>query len=337
VLTTYYRERMHQLWQLYNYLEENLRGTYTERVLAQFFELFFQLWYFVLIGAIISTLVWCYLPKAWLRSVLERRAASSIAIASLLGLVSPLCTFAAIPIVGRLIALRMPAAPLIAFMVASPLMNPALFFYTTGIINLEMAVARTLTALSIGLLSGAAVRFAQERGHLRFDALTLERVPTELSTAMWAPGQTPNFTTTLRRFREDLLFIGRFFTFGIAIAALVQALISEDFVRFMVGGDSAWAVPTALALGIPLYACGGGTLPVVETMMRMGMTTGAALAFFISGPATKFSTLSMLTAVFGKRLLGLYLIVMLGSALLWGYTYPFTSRYLETKIEWSAR
>jgi uncharacterized membrane protein YraQ (UPF0718 family) len=53
---------------------------------------------------------------------------------------------------------------------------------------------------------------------------------------------------------------------------LVQALISEDFVRFMVGGDSAWAVPTALALGIPLYACGGGTLPVVETMMRMGMT-----------------------------------------------------------------
>ncbi|MGY8827067.1 MAG: hypothetical protein ACKVJG_24645 [Candidatus Latescibacterota bacterium] len=45
----------------------------------------------------------------------------------------------------------------------------------------------------------------------------------------------------------------------------------------------------------------------------------------------------MLTAVFGKRLLGLYLIVMLGSALLWGYTYPFTSSYLETKIEWSAR
>jgi hypothetical protein len=68
-----------------------------------------------------------------------------------------------------------------------------------------------------------------------------------------------------------------------------------------------------------------------------GHDTGAALAFFISGPATKFSTLSMLTAVFGKRLLGLYLIVMLGSALLWGYTYPFTSSYLETKIEWSAR
>ncbi len=326
---------MHQLWQLYNSLEESLRGTYTERVLALFFELLVQLWYFALIGALISTLVWRYLPRAWLRRALERRAASSIAIASLLGLLSPLCTFAAIPIVGRLIALRMPAAPLIAFMMASPLMNPALFFYTAGIINLEMAIARTITALCTGLLAGAAVRFAQERGYLRFDALALEHIPSELSHAMWAPGEEPNRAATLRRFRADLFFIGRFFTLGIAIAALVQAFISEDLVRRMVGDDSAWAVPAALALGIPLYACGGGTLPVVETMMRMGMTTGAALAFFVSGPATKFSTLSMLGAVFGKRLLGLYLVIMLGSALLWGYAYPFSNRYLETKIEWS--
>ena len=335
MLKTHYRELMHQLWQFYNYVEEGLRGTYTERVLALFFELLAQFWYFVFVGALISTLVWRYLPRAWLRRQLERRAASSIAIASLLGLLSPLCTFAAIPIVGRLIALQMPAAPLIAFMMASPLMNPALFFYTAGIINMEMAIARTVAALSIGLFAGGAVRFAQARGYLQFDALALERVPSELSQAMWAPGEEPSRAATLRRFREDLLFISRFFALGIAIAALVQAFISEDLVRRMVGDDSTWAVPAALVLGIPLYACGGGTLPVVETMMRMGMTTGATLAFFVSGPATKFSTLSMLGAVFGKRMLGLYLVIMLGSALFWGYAYPFSNRYLETKIEWS--
>ena len=81
---------------------------------------------------------------------------------------------------------------------------------------------------------------------------------------------------------------------------------------------------TSVALGVPLYACGGGSIPVIDSMMQMGMTRGAALAFFISGPATKFSTLSVFGTVFGSRLLGLYLAVMLVGALIWGWVYPFS-------------
>ena len=40
-----------------------------------------------------------------------------------------------------------PAAPLVAFVVASPLMNPALFVYTAGTISMEMAVARVWSRL----------------------------------------------------------------------------------------------------------------------------------------------------------------------------------------------
>ncbi len=63
----------------------------------------------------------------------------------------------------------------------------------------------------------------------------------------------------------------------------------------------------------------------------MGMTSGAALAFFIAGPATKISTLTMLAAVFERRLVLLYLLVMLGGALAWGYGYPFSSAQLEVQ------
>ena len=97
------------------------------------------------------------------------------------------------------------------------------------------------------------------------------------------------------------------------------------------GPGSVWAVPLAAALGVPLYACGGGSIPIVESMMQMGMSPGAALAFFIAGPATKFSTLSMLGAVWGRRILLFYLGLMLAGPLFWGYAYPFDGDYLQAR------
>ena len=121
----------------------------------------------------------------------------------------------------------------------------------------------------------------------------------------------------------DLAFISKWFSVGILIASLAGALLSPEMVRAVLGAGSRWSVPAAVALGVPLYACGGGALPIVETMVQMGMTPGAALAFFIAGPATKFHTLSTLGAVFGRRMLLWYLVVMIVGALLWGHLYPF--------------
>ena len=333
MLEAFYTSILHQFWRLVSRVEVALEGTYTGQILADFWDLATQLWYFVAIGALISTLVWRFLPKTWIRRELEKRANGSIVLSSLLGLVSPMCTFAAIPVVGTLIGMGLPAAPLVAFMVASPLMNPSLFVYTAGVISTEMAVARLLTALVMGLAAGFATRLATARGVLRFDALCMDKVPQGLYPAVaggvdLAAGE--QLRLFLRRFLQDFAFIARYFALGIFIAALVKAFLTEDLVLWMVGAGSAWAVPAAVCLGVPLYACGGGSLPVVESMMRLGMTSGAALAFFIAGPATKFSTLSMLGAVFGRRLLSLYLVIMLCGALLWGYVYPFESEYLQT-------
>ena len=88
-----------------------------------------------------------------------------------------MCTFAAIPVVGSLITMGVPAAPLIAFMAASPLMNPALFMYTAGIIGLEMAMARLLTALAVGVSAGYAAHYAIGRGLLDFPNIRLGKVP----------------------------------------------------------------------------------------------------------------------------------------------------------------
>ena len=329
-LQTLYHNLTHPLWQAASIAEHYLRHTYTLRVLANFWDLAAQLWYFVVLGALFSTLAWRYLPKTRIRRTLQQRANGSIVAATLLALISPLCTFAAIPVAGRLINMGVPAAPLVAFVVASPLMNPSLFAYTAGAIGMEMAVARLVTAASVGLLAGFAAQSAL-RHRLTFAVRTA--IPPAEAGGRSTIGRPPAFKAGLlaQRFRTDLLFIAKFFGLGIFIAALVKTFLSQELVLALVGPGSVWAVPVAVALGVPLYACGGGSIPIVESMMQMGMSPGAALGFFIAGPATKFSTLTMLGAVWGRRILLFYLGLMLVGALFWGFLYPFDSENIEAK------
>ena len=70
----------------------------------------------------------------------------------------------------------------------------------------------------------------------------------------------------------------------------------------------------AVAIGAPLYACGGGTIPLLMQWLASGMSMGSASAFMITGPATKITNLGALKIVLGMRRFALYLaFVMLFS------------------------
>ncbi len=57
----------------------------------------------------------------------------------------------------------------------------------------------------------------------------------------------------------------------------------------------------AATLGVPLYACGGGTIPLLQQWLLSGMSMGSASAFMLTGPATKITNLGALKIVLGVR------------------------------------
>lgn len=82
------------------------------------------------------------------------------------------------------------------------------------------------------------------------------------------------------------------------------------------GGSEAWGVLMASTIGVPLYACGGGTIPLIQGWLAEGMSLGSAAAFMITGPATKITNLGALKIVLGfRRFLEYILFVMLFSFL----------------------
>ena len=79
------------------------------------------------------------------------------------------------------------------------------------------------------------------------------------------------------------------------------------------GGNEAWGVLMAATVGVPLYVCGGGTIPILQSWLNSGMSLGSATAFMITGPATKITNLGALKTVLGIKKFILY----------WGFVVVF--------------
>ena len=171
-----------------DWCRDELAGTRTGAVGIQFFEMAAELWYWLIVGALLSALASHYLPRTRLGDLLSRHRAGSVVGASLLGLLSPLCTFAAIPVVSRVLRSGVPAPPLMAFLFASPLMNPALFAYTYAVLGLEMAMVRTAAGLSIGLAAGLGTHLLLARGMLAADLLPRAPISSRRGKAYNQPG-----------------------------------------------------------------------------------------------------------------------------------------------------
>ena len=99
---------------------------------------------------------------------------------------------------------------------------------------------------------------------------------------------------------------------------MFQRYVPQDLMVKVFGGNEAWGVLMAATIGVPLYACGGGTIPLLQDWLIDGMSLGSAAAFMLTGPATKITNLGALKIVLGLRRFLLYLAFIMLFSLLSG-------------------
>ena len=98
-----------------------------------------------------------------------------------------------------------------------------------------------------------------------------------------------------------------YWVLGILLSALFQRYVPQDLMTELFGGNEAFGVLMAATIGVPLHACGGGTIPLLQSWLLDGMSMGSAGAFMITGPSTKITNLGALKIVLGLRHFLLYL------------------------------
>jgi len=300
-----------------------LEGSYTHRVLLTVVDLFGQLWYFFVAGILITAVISLFWSRESVAAFFRRSSGVSIIGAVIVGIVSPMPTYVAIPLVVALFRIGIPIPVLFAFLVSSPLMNPVLFFLTAGAFGYEMALARVTGALVLGVTAGLVTYALAARGKLgRFLCAD--------TTGFFTVGFADHHShKALKAYALDFghqvyhlsRWAGKYFLLGILVAALAKNLIPLGWIVKSLGANRTLSVLMAVAAGVPLYACGGGTIPVMKALQDLGLDKGAVLAFFISGPATKLSTIVALKAVVTKKVFFLYLAITLLGATVFGLLY----------------
>ncbi len=104
---------------------------------------------------------------------------------------------------------------------------------------------------------------------------------------------------------------GLWFLLGIFLSAVFQRYVPADFVARLFGRNEGFGVLMAATVGVPLYVCGGGTIPLLLDWLADGMSAGSAAAFMITGPATKITNLGALKIAIGMRHFALYILFVM--------------------------
>ncbi len=230
--------------------------------------------------------------------------------ASLLGVASPLCMYGTIPIAASFSRHGMRQDWLGAFMMSSVLLNPQLILYSTAL-GPEALAIRVLSGTLCGVVAGVLLwLFWRDRPFFDFEG--------------FAPGPShdtcPNLLLRfLFNLGRNIRATGPWFLLGVLLSALFQRYVPADRFAALFGeANEGFGVLMAATIGVPLYACGGGTIPLIREWLAMGMSLGSASAFMITGPATKITNLGALKIVLGLKHFVLYLAFVMGFSLLTG-------------------
>ncbi|MEM7021048.1 MAG: permease [Pseudomonadota bacterium] len=215
-----------------------------------------------------------------------------ITAAALFGALSPFCSCGVIPLIAALLAMGMPLPAVMAFWIASPVMDPEMFILTAAALGLQLAVAKTLAAIGIGLLGGLATWAIQHRGGF-VDPLregvgtcggSAVRNPKPVRWAFWQePSRRSVFNAEALR---NGIFLGKWLTLAFLLESLMLRYLPAEAVSTWLGSDQSLAIPSAALIGVPAYLNGYAAIPTTGALLELGMTPGAALAFMVAGAVT---------------------------------------------------
>jgi hypothetical protein len=122
----------------------------------------------------------------------------------------------------------------------------------------------------------------------------------------------------LKNIGRNIKATGLYFLIGILLSALFQRYVPSEAFASLFVNNKGFGLLMAATIGVPLYACGGGTIPLLQQWLASGMSMGSATAFMITGPATQITNLGALKIVLGIKSFVMYLIFVMAFALVSG-------------------
>jgi uncharacterized membrane protein YraQ (UPF0718 family) len=276
---------------------------------------------FLLLSVIIFvvSIIRSYFPPERTRQILShKKQFIGNIFAALLGVVTPFCSCSAVPLFIGFVEVGIPLGITISFLIASPMVNEIAVVLLWGLFGWKVTLIYIGTGLFIAITGGYII------GKLKLEKW-VESYVYQIHTS---PGQEMINKTFNERIQyakmntKDILKrIWLFIIIAIGIGGFIHGYVPENFLAQYAGPQNPFAVPVAVALGVPLYASAAGVIPIVYALVEKGLSIGTVLAFMMAVTALSLPEMIILRKVLKLPLLGVFVGILTVAIITVGYLF----------------
>ena len=268
-------------------------------------------------------LLQAYIPEERIRSVLAgRRQGVGNVIGAGFGALTPFCSCSTIPILLGLLEVGIPFGVCMSFLLASPLLNPiilSLLVALIGVVPTAVYAAVTFTAaVGIGWLLG---RLGYGR-YVKDVMIEGRQEPCDCAVAVSHGTRIRRaFSFAVSLFRQVLPYL----LLGAGIGAFIYGFVPGDLIVSLAGPNNPLAIPVAAVIGVPMYIRAETIIPISAVLLEKGMGIGAVMALIIGGAGASIPEVTLLAAIFERRLVAAFVATILTVAVLAGVVFQVLS------------
>lgn len=256
-------------------------------------------------------------PERTKRMLSHKREYVGNVLAALLGIVTPFCSCSAVPLFIGFVESGVPLGVTFSFLISSPMVNEVALIMLWGLFGWKIALIYIGSGLLVAILAGIII------GKLKMERFVQDYV--------WEM-QVGNAEIVQQTFRQKLDYareytlgllkkIWPYVVVGVGLGAFIHGYVPADFLARWAGRDNPFAVPIAVALGVPLYSNAAGVIPIVHALMEKGMAVGTVLAFMMAVTALSLPEAIILKNVLKTRLLLTFFGIVATAITIVGYLF----------------
>ncbi len=255
---------------------------------------------YVVLGFIIAGILKFYVPQNILQKHLGGNTTSSLLKSVGIGSILPLCSCGTIPLGIGLYRSGAAIGNIFAFMTSTPIISPVLVALSISLLGVKLTVTFIIAAIIGAFFIGFFGNHIFINTKISSNKDDSDKQYIRDTSLKRQPGS--KLSQTIKWSLFDLgADVSVDVTIGLGIAALILAFLPVEWISSWLGQQDFLTLIYVIMLGIPVYACSIPSVPVVQGLLLLGATPGAAIAYMIAGPATNLGELNAIRRSMGLK------------------------------------
>lgn len=288
-------------------------------IMRESYLLFNEMSPYLLFGFLFAGILHIFIDTATIARHLGKNSTLSVIKAALFGIPLPLCSCGVLPASVSLSREGASKGAIVSFLISTPTTGVDSIFATYSLLGGFFAVFRIIASFITGTVSGLLTNIFVPDKNVSDPNLASEKCKLCKEHDSHQHSLLERIQGMLKyAFVELLSDTGLWLLVGILIGGIIAFFMPNDFISTYLA--SGWkAMVVMLLVGIPMYVCATGSIPIAAALMLKGMNPGAAFVFLMAGPATNAVSITIISKELGRRVAGIYLVSIAACSLALGW------------------